>query len=293
MKRLKDFTLHIYHFSNSWVGTIIIVLVAIFFFAQAFVIPSGSMKNTFHEGDYLIVKKYVYGVPIPHIPWLEIPILPDFNNNGHLINGKRPERGDVVVFRYPENPKMHYVKRCVAIGGDSVMLRGDTLYIHYGEGNEYMREKFSDDLITLWGHELWVKDPFRDDHKGIRYDAIARESGILPMETSIFGPITVPEDRFFMMGDNRDHSNDSRFWGSVPYEYIVGQPWFVYFSWEPRSFDEMTRRGVFLSDYEALRAVCGDGEFTTDQCREKWGKEHYKVRWNRIGKSVDQLEEGL
>ena len=92
----------IYNWSSSWTGTIIIVLGIIFFIAQAFVIPSGSMKNTLLIGDMLFVKKFAYGVPTPRIPWLEIKVLPDFNENGHLIEGERPKRGDIVVFRYPK-----------------------------------------------------------------------------------------------------------------------------------------------------------------------------------------------
>ena len=89
----------LYKFCSSWTGTFIIVFIVIFFIAQAFVIPSGSMKNTLLVGDFLFAKKFVYGIPTPHIPWLEIPVLPDFNNNGHLIEGNRPKRGEIVIFR--------------------------------------------------------------------------------------------------------------------------------------------------------------------------------------------------
>ncbi|MCG4149669.1 signal peptidase I, partial [Campylobacter coli] len=87
----------LYKFSQSWTGTVVIVLLVIFFFIQAFVIPSGSMKNTLLVGDFLFVKKFSYGIPTPHIPWLEIPVLPDFNKDGHLIKAQGPQRGDIVV----------------------------------------------------------------------------------------------------------------------------------------------------------------------------------------------------
>ncbi|MDR3347832.1 MAG: signal peptidase I [Helicobacteraceae bacterium] len=292
MTKLKKALIWLYHFSNTWTGTVIIVLFAIFFFAQAFVIPSGSMKNTFHEGDHLIVKKFVYGIPIPHIPWLEVPVLPDFDGDGHLIAGDGPKRGDVVVFRYPNNPKAHYIKRCVAVEGDGVMLRGDKLYIRPHEGADFVKANYLQEQIALFGDEYWVLDPYIADHRGIQYDYIARSTGLLPTETVSFGPITVPKGRYFMMGDNRDHSNDSRFWGSVPYEYIVGAPWFVYFSWEPRSFDEIARRGVF--DYSELKSVCGDDiEPISNECRAKWDKERYKVRWDRIGRAISGIENRL
>ena len=99
MNSEHNFLLKLSNFSSSWTGTIIIVLFFIFFVAQAFVIPSGSMKNSLLIGDFLFVKKFSYGMPTPHIPWLELPVAPDFNGNGHLWEGKRPQRGDIVVFR--------------------------------------------------------------------------------------------------------------------------------------------------------------------------------------------------
>ena len=100
-----EFLKKLYHWSSTWTGTVVIVLSIIFFVAQAFVIPSGSMKNTLLIGDMLFVKKFAYGIPTPTIPWLEVKVLPDFNDNGHLIEGDRPKRGDITVFRYPGNPK--------------------------------------------------------------------------------------------------------------------------------------------------------------------------------------------
>ena len=98
----------IYNWSSSWTGTIVIVLTIIFFVAQAFVIPSGSMKNTLLIGDMLFVKKFAYGIPQLKTPGVfglpSIPLMPDIFNNGHLIEGPRPKRGDIVVFLYPHNP---------------------------------------------------------------------------------------------------------------------------------------------------------------------------------------------
>jgi signal peptidase I len=88
---MKNFLQALGRFASSWTGTIIIVLFLIFFVAQSFVIPSGSMKRTQLIGDFLFAKKFSYGIPTPHLPWLEIPILPDFYGNGHLIEGPRPQ----------------------------------------------------------------------------------------------------------------------------------------------------------------------------------------------------------
>ncbi len=265
-----NFFKKLYHFSQSWTGTIVIVLLVIFFFIQAFVIPSGSMKNTLLVGDFLFVKKYSYGIPTPHIPWLEIPVLPDFNKNGHLISGKGPQRGDIVVFRNPENEKEHFVKRCVGVGGDRIIYANKALYVRMHEGDEFMKKNYPNDLITLEG-KLYVKEPYKQ--KGIHYIPQKNiENDILrylSIDKFAMSPILikelgnhtgfsggnayvfdVPEDEYFMMGDNRDDSNDSRFWGSVPYRLIVGKPWFVYFSWDENNNVRWERIGRFVDTLE-------------------------------------------
>ncbi|MGB5867594.1 MAG: signal peptidase I [Arcobacteraceae bacterium] len=220
----------LYNWSSSWTGTVVIVLGIIFFVAQAFVIPSGSMKNSLLVGDMLFVKKFSYGIPTPRLPWLEWQVLPDFNGNGHLIEGDKPQRGDIVVFRYPHNEKIHYVKRCVATGGDIVFVENKNLYIHPQEGNEYIIENYQGYNLKKVEDKLFVENPYKKDHPGIHNDETVQSSPYRQIFNTI--PTEVPEGEFFMMGDNRDHSNDSRFWGTVPYKFIVGTPWFVYFSWD-------------------------------------------------------------
>ena len=259
MNFLKKF----YTFFNSWTGTIIFVLLVIFFFIQAFIIPSGSMKNTLLVGEMLFVKKFSYGIPTPRIPWLEIPILPDFDDDGHLISGEGPKRGDIVVFRYPKDEKIHFVKRCVAKGNDRVVYANKTLYVSMSEGEEFMQQNYPKEKLVRLGGKLFVKEPYTQ--KGIHYeedknmDEIIEKFALLgqfAMSKTSFKELEaayvfdVPENEYFMMGDNRDFSSDSRFWGSVPYKLIVGQPWFVYMS-----FDK-----------------------------------DYNIRWERIGRFVDTLE---
>jgi signal peptidase I len=222
----------IYKWSSSWTGTIVIVLGIIFFLAQAFVIPSGSMKNSLLVGDMLFVKKFSYGIPTPRIPWIEVQVLPDFNDNGHLIEGDKPQRGDIVVFRYPHNEKIHYVKRCVATGGDILFIKDKNLYLHPKEGNEYVIKNYEGYSIAKYEGLLFVENPYKKDHPGIHNDPTVLRTNTPYQEIFNTLPTQVPEGEFFMMGDNRDHSNDSRFWGTVPYKYIVGKPWFVYFSWD-------------------------------------------------------------
>lgn len=269
MKKAIEFIKKAYDFSGTWTGTIIIVLMLIFFVAQAFIIPSGSMISTLLVGDMLFAKKFSYGIPTPRLPWLEIPVVPDFNNNGHLIEGDRPQRGDIVIFRYPQNEKIHYVKRCVATQDDEIIFYPNRLFIRFSEGDEYMKQHYPNRLITLNG-KLFVQDPYNEQHKGIQY---GRENGdaffamlnsqvamqkhyveelpkILPSMDMNAYYYKVPKDNFFMVGDNRDNSHDSRFWGPVAYKYIVGQPWLVYFSWD----------------------------------------ENYQIRWDRVFRTVSSLE---
>lgn len=272
-EKIKNTAAKLYRFSNSWTGTVVIVLLIIFFIAQAFVIPSGSMKSTMLIGDHLFVKKFSYGVPIPRIPWIEIPILPDFNGNGQLIEGERPQRGDIVIFRYPKDPRVHYVKRCVATGGDEVIFTPKNLYIRPSNGDDYIRNTYPVDQIVTLNGKLFVKDPYQTVHPGVHYesDPIAFNQMLLhlmhdnlPMQPAkvdnlpILDPrfplnafsYKVPEDQFFMMGDNRDHSNDSRFWGPVPYSLIVGKPWFVYFSWDDDYLIRWERIGMTMETLE-------------------------------------------
>ncbi len=282
---MKENLLKLYKFSNSWTGTIIIVLLVVFFVAQAFVIPSGSMIRTLLIGDHLFVKKFAYGVPTPHIPFLEIPLVP--NHDGHLIEGERPKRGDIVIFRYPLNEKVHFVKRCVAVDGDELFFHNQDLYLHPNEGDEYAKANFKGYELVSIGGKLWVKNPYQNEHKGIHYENKKLSSDIDDIgfdkkyldpkeyyasavgseqvyETSFtvldaeevklrkyfFGPIKLGKDRFFMMGDNRDNSADSRYWGPISYPQVVGKPWFIYFSWD----------------------------------------NDYLIRWERIGKTIETLE---
>jgi len=278
---MKKFMHGFYKFSNSWTGTIIIVLFLIFFVIQSFVIPSGSMKRTLQIGDFLFAKKFSYGITIPTIPWINKPILPDFNGNGHLIEGDKPKREDIVIFLYPGDHKTHYVKRCVAKGGDELVYQNRHLYIHFSEGDEYIKKNYPSNKIVKFYDKLWVNNPYKEKYPGIQYVPDSHEnifnilikSYLYSPKGIDMSPIFISElkgdvfnikgqqvnalykkvekDHFYMIGDNRDNSNDSRFWGSVPYSLIIGKPWLIYFSW-----DNDTK----------------------------------KVRWDRVGTFVDDLQ---
>jgi len=308
----------IYKFSSSWTGTVIIVLFLIFFVAQSFVIPSGSMKRSLLIGDFLFAKKFSYGIPTPHLPWLEIPLLPDFNGNGHLIDGPKPEREDIVIFRYPKNEKIHYVKRCVAVGGDEIIYADKKLLIHFHEGDAYITKNYPKEKIKHLRGKLWVENPYMDKYPGIQYvpegmnifEALLqyytynKEIDMTPvmvdgLASTVYeiGSKTinalykkVEKDHFYMMGDNRDNSNDSRFWGSVPYRLIVGKPWLIYMSLEHRSYDQVLNGNGGGRDHAGLKRVCGKISIDSKECEALWNKQRFSIRWGRVGRRISTLE---
>ncbi len=307
----------LYHFSSTWTGTIIIVLSLIFFVAQSFVIPSGSMKRSMLIGDFLFVKKFAYGIPIPELPWVGIKIFPDWRGDGHLIPGDRPQRGDIVVFYVPKDRKTHFVKRCAAVGGDEVIYYNQHLLIHMHEGDAWMQKHYPKAQTVKALGKLWLDNPYRATYPGIQYqpeydsnifmqmlyrrDQVDMKplmvEGLNAPAYAIDGqPMNVfyrkiDPDHFYMIGDNRDNSDDSRFWGQVPYSLIIGQPWATYFSMEYRSYARVLRGEGGGRDHQALRKVCGPTlRLDSAACEAKWNAHRYAVRWDRVGRSVDTLE---
>ncbi|MEW6268392.1 MAG: signal peptidase I [Thermodesulfobacteriota bacterium] len=157
------------------------------FFVQAFKIPSGSMLPTLQIGDHLLVNKLLYGIRIPVY-------------GTRLLGYFEPERGDIIVFVYPEDREKDFIKRVVGVPGDEIEIRNKRLYRNGEPVGEEPYAQYSE----------------------------PSEAG--PRDN--FGPVTVPEGHVFVMGDNRDHSFDSRFWGFVPYEDIKGKAFVIYWSWD-------------------------------------------------------------
>jgi len=308
---MKKFLSAFSRFASSWTGTIIIVLFLIFFVAQSFVIPSGSMKRTQLIGDFLFAKKFSYGIPTPHLPWLEIPLLPDFNDNGHLIEGPRPQREDIVIFRYPKNNKIHYVKRCVAVGGDELLYEDKKLMIHFHEGDDYIKKNYPAEKIVTLYNKLWVVNPYIDKYPGIQYQpegntgfeymsmaynyrkdidmSVRRYEDSKGEEHYLFYKKVEP-DHYYMIGDNRDNSNDSRFWGSVPYKLIVGKPWLIYMSIEFRSYDQVMNGNGGGKDHDKLHRVCPNMDIASKACEALWNKQRYTIRWSRVGRLIESIQ---
>ena len=172
---------------------ILALILALFirtFIVQAFKIPSPSMVPTLLVGDHILVNKFLYGFRVPF-------------TGGRVLEFRAPARGEVIVFKYPRNRKLDFIKRCVAVGGDTVEIRDKQLYVN-GQAVPDTHAYFSDPTSRA----RLIQG--RDD----------------------FGPITVPKGKLFMMGDNRDNSNDSRFWGFVDEGDVRGKAIFIYWSWD-------------------------------------------------------------
>ena len=171
---------------------IIAILIAFFirtFIVQAFKIPSGSMKPTLLIGDHILVNKFIYGVKIPFI-------------RKNLISISEPNRGDVIVFIYPEDRSKDFIKRVIGVGGDTIEIRNKKIFLN--------------------------GLPFQDTH-GVYVDDFIIPGTIQPRDN--FGPMTVPKGAVFAMGDNRDQSYDSRFWGVVDLKDVLGKAFIMYWSW--------------------------------------------------------------
>lgn len=201
---------------QSLIGTVIIAIFVITFVVQAFQIPSESMENTLLVGDYLLVNKLVYGGGGVF----------DF-----LMPYQKIKRGDIIVFHYPVDPTQHFVKRVIGLPGDRLRMVNKTVFIN---GNPLVEPYVDPQLLQP------PNNMFRDNFPRTDIPAIGLEGKWwLEMRKLVEdGELIVPEGNYFVMGDNRDNSQDSRYWGFVPRANIVGRPLVIYWSvkdWDHRS----------------------------------------------------------
>jgi len=198
-------------YSRSLFPVILIVLILRSFLIEPFRIPSGSMMPTLLDGDFILVNKFTYGIRLPVI-------------NKKIIGVGKPDRGDVAVFRYPKDPSVDYIKRIIGLPGDRVTYRSKQLYIN---GEPMHRVDFgvyeaSGTGITMAGAQM-----FEEDLSGVKHNLlIDNNRPIVNMD------YTVGENEYFVMGDNRDNSNDSRFWGTVPEANLVGRAFMIWMNWD-------------------------------------------------------------
>jgi signal peptidase I len=186
---------------------------------QPFTIPSGSMMPTLLVGDYIFVNKFAYGYSK-----YSLPFSPDLFSG--RIFGSDPKRGDIVVFRFPPNPSIDYIKRCVGLPGDRVQVKDGVLYINGQAVPKVADGAFNSDYAKDPGQNIPV---FRETlQNGVTYDTLDESPDTLGDNTREF---IVPPGHYFMMGDNRDNSADSRFdVGFVPAENLVGRASLIFFS---------------------------------------------------------------
>ncbi|MBI4949047.1 MAG: signal peptidase I [Deltaproteobacteria bacterium] len=202
-KEQKDKKKNIREIAEAIVIALVLALVIRTFVIQAFKIPSGSMEDTLLVGDHIVVSKFAYGIQVPKpaiikvfgasIPFFETKLIPSWG---------KVERGDVIVFRFPGDRSKDYIKRVIGLPGDRVELREKVLYLN----------------------DARIDDPWGVNKGGLYGEDTEKNVN--------FGPYTVPEGTVFVMGDNRDRSYDSRYWGTVPFKDIKGKAFIIYWSWD-------------------------------------------------------------
>jgi signal peptidase I len=209
-------------YSEAMVIALVLAIFIRTFFIQAYKIPSGSMEPTLLIGDHILVNKIIYGLRMPDsIFGLEIPGLPLGKYVFHLAP---VHRGDVVVFVFPPDPTKDFIKRVIGVAGDTVAVKNGVVWLNGAE----------------------MSDPHR------HWEVSARDrSAVSPRDN--FGPVTVPQGKLFMMGDNRDRSYDSRFWGFVDLNDVEGRATIIYLPWNEEKASNASTLGEFLLWFEYIR----------------------------------------
>lgn len=190
---------------------LLIVLLLRSFLVEPFRIPSGSMKPTLLVGDFILVNKFTYGIRLPVV-------------GTKIIDWSAPKRGDVMVFKYPVNPQEYFIKRVIGLPGDTIEYKNKTLYIN----GELIEKQLIDKKHIIDEYdEKFMVNHWREQLPGLDHEVYER----LSTGRDVIG-VKVPLNHYFMMGDNRDDSDDSRIWGFVPESDIVGQAFAIWLSWD-------------------------------------------------------------
>jgi signal peptidase I len=206
-------------YSRSFFPVIFIVLVLRSFLAEPFRIPSGSMMPTLLVGDFILVNKFSYGIRLPVL-------------NKKIIDLGSPKRGDPVVFRYPKQPSVDYIKRVIGLPGDTIYYHNKTLYIN---GKEMEQTPVGRYEGIGSGKRMTGAVKVMENLDGVEHAIlVVPRAPDLPMGCQVlkYGPITIPAGHYFVMGDNRDNSNDSRCWGLVPDKNLIGKAFGIWMNWD-------------------------------------------------------------
>jgi signal peptidase I len=212
----------IWEWAKSFTIAVFLFLFIRAFFVEAFKIPSGSMEGTLLVGDFLLVNKLVYGAEVPF-------------TGRHLPALRSPQRGDVIVFEWPTDPTKNFVKRLVGLPGDTVAMTDGVLVLNGVPQRERYVTHTEPDYDPTTEEFRWQRDYLVRTLEG--------STGAHPSRNN-WGPLVVPRKSYFVLGDNRDNSLDSRYWGFVPDSLIKGRPFIVYYSYTPdtaHSFAWLTR----------------------------------------------------
>lgn len=215
----------------EWFRSVAIALALFFvvrsFFVEAFKIPTGSMEGTLLVGDFLLVNKMVYGAEVPFTR-VKLPAI------------RSPQRGDIIVFQWPLDRTKNFVKRIVGMPGDTVEMRNgnfirngvvqrEPYVVHTSPGSDVADDEFKWQLGYLLGANQPVATPPRSP---LSVGTLQASPGYHPTRNN-WGPLVVPKGNYFVLGDNRDNSLDSRYWGWVADSLVRGQPLVVYYSYNP------------------------------------------------------------
>ncbi len=200
--------------SKSVFPVLLLVLVLRSFLFEPFQIPSGSMLPTLEVGDFILVNKYSYGLRLPVV-------------GTKVLSINDPQRGDVMVFKEPANPNINFIKRVIGLPGDKIRYVNKTLYVN----DEKIPESFVGQRLDDFDPRMGARPVYRifdETIGGVTHEI--RKDAMIPNRRAE-GEWTVPAGNYFMMGDNRDRSNDSRFWGFVPDENVVGKAVYIWMHW--------------------------------------------------------------
>jgi signal peptidase I len=198
-------------YCKSFFPVILAVLLLRSFLVEPFRIPSGSMMPTLLVGDFILVNKFAYGIRLPVL-------------NTKIIEIEEPERGDVVVFRYPKDPSVDYIKRVVGLPGDTIRYANKVVYVNGQPAGQVPAGVY---LGKGSGVSMSGASKRREQLGDLQHDIL-----VMPRTPGVQGEYVVGKGEYFVMGDNRDNSNDSRYWGTVPEDNLVGKAFRIWMNWD-------------------------------------------------------------